>query len=106
MTDRVAKPVTAKVTMSETHGTKAKSTPMTDEMVETMADAAERVYDVEEILFRRWRATEAHISVSEAVRRAIGQDPRRPLGVPRPTWPPVDPPGEGGWAALVNPTLA
>ena len=87
--------------MPETHGSKADGTPITDDMVEAMADEAERGYDVEEILRRRrggrppmgsaassvesvrlgpelkrdllLRAAEEHISVSEAIRRAIGQ---------------------------------
>jgi hypothetical protein len=87
--------------MSATHGHKADGTPITDETVETMADEAERGYDVEEILRRRrggrpamgsaastvesvrldpelkrdllLRAAEEHITVSEAIRRAIGQ---------------------------------
>jgi hypothetical protein len=86
--------------MSPKHGNKADGTPITDEMVEAMADEAERGYDVEEIVRRRGgrppmgsapstvesvrldpelkrdlllRAAEEHISVSEAIRRAIGQ---------------------------------
>ncbi len=86
--------------MHETHGKKADGTPITNEMVETMADEAERGYDVEEIRRRRGgrppmgsaassvesvrldpelkrdlllRAAEQHISVSEAIRRAISQ---------------------------------
>ena len=87
--------------MPKTHGTKADGTPITDEMVGAMADEAERGYDVEKIRRRRrggrppmgsaassvesvrldpelkrellLRAAEQHISVSEAVRRAIGQ---------------------------------
>ncbi len=86
--------------MAETHGTKADGTPITDEMVEAMADEAERGYDVEKIRRRRGgrppmgsaassvesvrldpelkrdlllHAAEQHISVSEAIRRAIGQ---------------------------------
>ncbi len=86
--------------MSKTHGTKADGTPITDEMVEAMADEAERGYDVETIRRRRGgrppmgsaassvesvrldpelkrdlllRAAEEKISVSEAIRRAIGQ---------------------------------
>jgi len=86
--------------MPKTHGTKADGTPITDEMVETMADEAERGYDVEKIRHRRGgrppmgsaassvesvrldpelkrdlllRAAEQHISVSEVIRRAIGQ---------------------------------
>ena len=89
------------MTMPETHGSKADGTPITDDMVEAMADEAERGYDVEEILRRRrggrppmgsaassvesvllgpelkrdllLRAAEEHVSVSEAIRRAIGQ---------------------------------
>jgi len=86
--------------MHETHGNTADGTPITDEMVEAMADEAERGYDVEEIRRRRGgrppigsaassvesvrldpelkrdlllRAAEQQISVSEAIRRAIGQ---------------------------------
>jgi hypothetical protein len=87
--------------MPYTHGTKADGTPITDEMVEAMADEAERGYDIEEIRRRRrggrppmgsapssvesvrldpelkrdllLRAAEQQISVSEAIRRAIGQ---------------------------------
>ena len=86
--------------MSTTHGRTADGTPVTDEMIETLADEAERGYDVEEILRRRrggrpamgsaassvesvrldpelkrdllLRAAEEQISVSEAIRRAIG----------------------------------
>jgi len=83
-----------------THGTKADGTPITDEMIEAMADEAERGYDISEIRRRRGgrpplgsgpssvesvrldpalkrelllRAAEQRISVSEAIRRAIGQ---------------------------------
>ncbi|HEX8157848.1 MAG TPA: ribbon-helix-helix protein, CopG family [Solirubrobacteraceae bacterium] len=87
--------------MSAPYGHKADGTPITDELVETMADEAERGYDVDEILRRRrggrppmgsaastvesvrldpelkrdllLRAAEEHITVSEAIRRAIGQ---------------------------------
>lgn len=89
------------VRMSTTHGTTNEGTPITDEMVEAMADEAEGGYDVEEILRRRrggrppmgsaassvesvrlnpelkrdllLRAARERISVSEAIRRAIGQ---------------------------------
>lgn len=88
------------MTMSTTHGRTADGTPVTDEMIETLADEAEQGYDVEEILRRRrggrpamgsaassvesvrldpelkrdllLRAAEEQISVSEAIRRAIG----------------------------------
>ncbi len=87
--------------MSETHGNRADGTPITDEMVEAMADEAERGYDVDEIVRRRrggrppmgsaassvesvrldpelkrdllLHAAEERITVSEAIRRAIGQ---------------------------------
>lgn len=87
--------------MSATHGHKADGTPITDEIVEALADDAERGYDVDEILRRRrggrppmgsaastvesvrldpelkrdllLRAAEEHITVSEAIRRAIGR---------------------------------
>ncbi|MGH8951622.1 MAG: ribbon-helix-helix protein, CopG family [Acidimicrobiia bacterium] len=86
--------------MTTTHGSTADGTPITDEMVEAMADDAERGYDVEAILRRRGgrppmgsaassvesvrldpelkrdlllRAAEEQTSVSEIIRRAIGQ---------------------------------
>lgn len=86
--------------MSTTHGRTADGTPVTDEMIERLADEAEQGYEVEEILRRRrggrpamgsaassvesvrldpelkrdllLRAAEEQISVSEAIRRAIG----------------------------------
>ncbi len=89
------------VSMPTTHGTTADGTSITDEMIEAMADEAERGYDVEAIRRRRQggrppmgsaassvesvrldpelkrdlllRAADEHISVSEAIRRAIGQ---------------------------------
>lgn len=39
--------------MATTHGDRADGTPVTDEVIEAMADEAERGYDVEEILQRR-----------------------------------------------------
>jgi len=87
--------------MARTHGSKADGTPITDDMVEAMADEAERGYDLEHIPRRRrggrppmgsgassvesvrldpelkrdllLRAAEEHMSVSEVIRRAIGQ---------------------------------
>ncbi len=86
--------------MTATHGKKADGSPITDEMVEAMAAEAERGYDVEAIARRRGgrppmgssassvesvrldpdlkrelllRAADEGISVSEAIRRAIGQ---------------------------------
>ncbi len=87
--------------MPESHGTTADGTPITDAMVEAMADEAERGYDVEEMRRRRrggrppigsaassvesvrldpelkrdllLRAAQQEISVSEAIRRAISQ---------------------------------
>lgn len=86
--------------MTKTHGTKADGTPITDETVEQMADEAERGHDVAEIKRRRGgrppmgsaaasvesvrldpelrrelllRAAEEKLSVSEAIRRALGQ---------------------------------
>jgi predicted DNA-binding protein len=87
--------------MSATHGHRADGTPITDEMIEAMADEAEHGYDVDEILRRRrggrppmgsaasavesvrldpelkrdllLRAAKERITVSEAIRRAIGQ---------------------------------
>lgn len=86
--------------MTKNHGRKEDGTPITDEMVEAMADEAEAGYDVDSILRRRGgrptmgaapaavesvrldpelkrelilRAAEEHVSVSEAIRRAVRQ---------------------------------
>ena len=86
--------------MSQNHGTREDGTPITDDMVEVMADEAERGYDVDNILRRRGgrpamgyaaatvesvrldpemkralllRAATDGVSVSETIRRALGQ---------------------------------
>ena len=86
--------------MTEDHGHKEDGTVIIDEMVEAMADEAEAGYDVDQIIRRRGgrpamgatpasvesvrldpelkrelilRAAEEHISVSEAIRRAVRQ---------------------------------
>ena len=87
--------------MATTHDSTADGTPIDDDLVEAMADKAEQGYDVEEILSRRrggrppmgsaassvesvrldpelkrdllLRAAEEGTSVSEVIRRAIGQ---------------------------------
>ena len=86
--------------MTKDHGYKKDGTPIADEMVEAMADEAAAGYDVDEIIRRRGgrpamgsaaatvesvrldpelkrelilRASDDHISVSEAIRRAVRQ---------------------------------
>lgn len=87
--------------MSTNHGHTSDGTPITDETAESMADEAEHGYDVNKILRRRrggrppmgsaassvesvrldpelkrdllLRAAEERTSVSEVIRRAIGQ---------------------------------
>lgn len=87
--------------MPTTHGTTANGTPIDDVMVEEMADEAEHGYDVDDIKRRQrggrplmgsgassvesvrldpelkrallLRAADEKISVSETIRRAIGQ---------------------------------
>jgi len=86
--------------MPKDHGRTKDGTPITDAMVEAMADEAERGYDVEAILRRRGgrppmgsaaasvesvrldpelkrdlllRAAEERVSVSELIRRAVRQ---------------------------------
>jgi hypothetical protein len=86
--------------MSRNHGTKSDGTPITDEMVEAMADEAERGYEVDDVLQRRggrpalgsapatvesvrldpelkrallMRAAADGVSVSETIRRAVSQ---------------------------------
>lgn len=39
--------------MSSSHGTRADGTPITDEVVEALAEEAEQGYDVDQILLRR-----------------------------------------------------
>ncbi|HKI20703.1 MAG TPA: CopG family transcriptional regulator [Isosphaeraceae bacterium] len=85
--------------MPKTHGSKKDGTPITDKMIEGMADEAERGYNVDEILGRRQggrppigsapasvesvrldpelkrdlllRAAKEGVSVSELIRRAL-----------------------------------
>ena len=86
--------------MTKDHGHKEDGTAITDEMAEVLADEAETGYDVDQIIRRRGgrpamgaapasvesvrldpelkrelilRAAEEHISVSEAIRRAVRQ---------------------------------
>ena len=87
------------MTMPKTHGTRKDGTPVTDEVVDALADEAERGYDVEDILRRRQggrpamgsapaevesvrldpelkrdlllRASKDGISVSEVIRQAL-----------------------------------
>ncbi len=87
--------------MAKTHGVKKDGTPITDEMIEAMADEAERGYDTDEILRRRQggrpsigsaaasvesvrldpelkrdlllRAADEGVSVSELIRKALRQ---------------------------------
>jgi Ribbon-helix-helix protein, copG family len=86
--------------MPNDHGRKKNGRPITDEMVEALADEAEAGYDADDIIRRRGgrpsmgsaaasvesvrldpdlkrqlllRAAEEHISVSEAIRRAVRQ---------------------------------
>ena len=86
--------------MKTTHGTKADGTPIIGEMIEAMADEAERGYDVDELRRRRGgrpalgsspstvesvrldpelkrdlllRASAQGVSVSEAIREALRQ---------------------------------
>lgn len=87
------------MTMPKTHGTRKDGTPVTDEVVEALADEAERGYDVDDILRRRQggrpamgsapaevesvrldpelkrdlllRASKDGISVSEVIRQAL-----------------------------------
>ena len=60
--------------MPEIHGTKADGTPITDEMVEAMADEAEAGYDVEELLRRR-----PGRSATDGIGGVLGR-----VGAPRP----------------------
>ena len=87
--------------MSSSHGTKADGTPITDEVVEGLAQEAEQGYDVDQLLQRRQsgrpllgssaasvesvrldpelkrdlllRAADEQVSVSELVRQALRQ---------------------------------
>jgi hypothetical protein len=86
--------------MTRHHGTTGDGTPITDEMVEALANEAERGYDVDDVLRRRGgrpamgsapaavesvrldpelkralllRAAADGVSVSETIRSAVGQ---------------------------------
>ncbi len=87
--------------MSSSHGTRADGTPITDEVVEALAEEAEQGYDVDQILLRRQpgrpllgssaapvesvrldpelkrdlllRAAREQVSVSELIRQALRQ---------------------------------
>ena len=89
------------MTVAKTHGMKKDGTPITDEMIEAMADEAEGGYDVEKILSHRQggrpplgsaaasvesvrldpelkrdlllRAADEDVSVSELIRKALRQ---------------------------------
>lgn len=52
------------MTMPKTHGTRKDGSPITDDVVERLADEAERGYDVDELLQRR-----------RGGRRAMGSGP-------------------------------
>ena len=59
--------------MKNTHGTKADGTPITDEMIEAMADEAERGYDVEEL--RRRRGGRPALGSSPSTVESVRLDP-------------------------------
>ena len=59
--------------MKTTHGTKADGTPITDEMIEAMADEAERGYDVEEL--RRRRGGRPALGSSPSTVESVRLDP-------------------------------
>jgi len=61
--------------MPETQGTKADGMPISDELIEAMADEAERGYDVEEIL-RRSRGGRPPMGVRGVVGRVGASGPR------------------------------
>ena len=60
--------------MTANHGTKADGTPITDQMVEEMADEAESGYDVDQILRRRQHGRPAMGSAASSV-ESVRLDP-------------------------------
>lgn len=60
--------------MTINHGTRADGTPITDRMVEEMADDAESGYDVDHILERRQRGRPAMGSAASSV-ESVRLDP-------------------------------
>ena len=59
--------------MKGTHGTRADGTPITDEMIEAIADEAERGYDVEEL--RRRRGGRPALGSSPSTVESVRLDP-------------------------------
>ena len=59
--------------MKTTHGTRADGTPITDEMIEAMADEAERGYYVEEL--RRRRGGRPALGSSPSTVESVRPDP-------------------------------
>ena len=59
--------------MMATHGTRADGTPITDEMIEAIADEAERGYDVEEL--RRRRGGQPALGSSPSTVESVRLDP-------------------------------
>ena len=62
------------MTMPKTHGTRRDGTPITDEVVQDLADEAERGYDVDDILRRRRGGRPAMGSAPAAV-ESVRLDP-------------------------------
>lgn len=62
------------MTMPKAHGTRKDGTPITDEVVEQLADEAERGYDVDDILRRRRGGRPAMGSAPAAV-ESVRLDP-------------------------------
>jgi hypothetical protein len=60
--------------MAKTHGTKRVGSPITDEMVEKLADEAERGYDVDEVLGRR-QACRPPMGTGQASVESVRLDP-------------------------------
>jgi hypothetical protein len=62
------------MTMPKTHGTRKDGSPITDEVVEQLADEAERGYDVDDLLRRRRGGRPAMGSAPAAV-ESVRLDP-------------------------------
>lgn len=60
---------------AENHGHTTSGTPLTDELIETLADEAEQGYDVDEILARRGKRGRPTLGAGPSTVESVRLDP-------------------------------